>query len=301
MARMPGAKWSGEHSPRNKIQRYDIVCIHTIVGYAPAHAAHFSTSGGGTIWQSRDTKYRSAANLNGNHRIIAIENADHGAGFPKWSGDNVPPFTPQQIESIAKICAWAHKTHGIPLVACPNSKPGSRGIAYHRQGIDGNFSGYRYGGRVPGGEVWTEAYGKVCPGDARIAQIPQIIARARQLAGLDSSTPTNPEKDWFDMATKKDLEDVILKALASPRGQEFMANAFAKALRDGPVARREVVNLVLTALRSNRGVELMRSLIAMAFRDSNPLRREVRRIVWDTPVAGKEGNPSYFNAVRKAE
>src|SRR5690606_3406917 len=98
-ARMPGAKWSGEHSPRNKMQRYDIVCIHTIVGYAPAHAAHFSTSGGGTIWQSRDTKYRSAANLNGNHRVIAIENADHGAGFPYWdtNGSNVPPFTDKQI------------------------------------------------------------------------------------------------------------------------------------------------------------------------------------------------------------
>src|SRR5690606_20286001 len=302
MARMPGAKWSGEHSPRNKMQRYDIVCIHTIVGYAPAHAAHFSTSGGGTIWQSRDTKYRSAANLNGNHRIIAIENADHGAGFPKWSGDNVPPFTPQQIESIAKICAWAHKTHGIPLVACPNSKPGSRGIAYHRQGIDGNFSGYKYGGRVPGGEVWTESYGKVCPGDKRIAQIPQIIARAREIVGLGGTT--TPEKDWFDMATKKDLEEALYKVLESDRGQGLVANAVAFGLREGPVVRRELKEIVLEALASAQGIKVVRSLIAMAFRDSNPLRREFKELarhgVWDSPVANKKGAISHRNELLQA-
>src|SRR5690606_24278525 len=106
------------------------------------------------------------------------------------------------------------------------------------------------------------------------------------------------------MATEKDLEDAILKALSSPRGQEFMANAFAKALRDGPVARREVVNLVLTALRSNRGVELMRSLIAMAFRDSNPLRREVKELarhgVWGRPGANTKGAISHGNELLQA-
>jgi hypothetical protein len=173
------------------------VCIeHTIVGLAPAHAAHFSTSGGGKIYQSRDTRYRSAANLNGNHRIIAIENADHGPEFRPWNvndGHAVPSFTPAQVEAIAKILAWAHKTHGIPLVMAPNSRPGSRGVAYHRQGIDGNWAGYRYGGRVTGGEVWSSARGKVCPGDRRIAQIPQIIARAKQIAaGVTSTPPEDP-------------------------------------------------------------------------------------------------------------
>ena len=90
MARMPGAVWMGEQSPQVQMDRYDIVCVHTIVGYAPAHAAHFSTKADGTIIQSRDTAYRSAANLNGNHRVIAIENEDHGPAFggtptlPKW-------------------------------------------------------------------------------------------------------------------------------------------------------------------------------------------------------------------------
>ena len=120
--------------------RYDIVCVHTIVGYAPAHAAHFSTHADGAIDQSRDTAYRSAANLEGNHRVIAIENEDHGPAFggtpslPRWV-----PLTDAQVEACAQILAWAHNVHGIPLQLCPDSRPGSRGLAYHRQGIDGNF------------------------------------------------------------------------------------------------------------------------------------------------------------------
>lgn len=190
MATMLGAVWQGAHHDNGVMSRYDIVCVHTIVGYAPAHAAHFSTNAGGTIFQSRDTAYRSAANLNGNARVLAVENEDHGPSYGSWSGSNVPAFTNQQIESIAHICAWANATHGIPLVQCPNSRPGSRGIAFHRQGIPGNFAN----GLVPGGEVWSTSAGKVCPGDRRIAQMPQIIARARQLAGLDT-TPASEEGD----------------------------------------------------------------------------------------------------------
>lgn len=194
MARMPDARWLGEHAPvqsngqRKTMARYDVVCVHTIVGFAPAHAAHFSTHHDGRIDQSRDTRYQSGANLEGNPRVIAIENEDHGPAYGSWNvndGHAVPAFTDEQIEAIARICAWAHQTHGIPLEPCPDSKPDSRGIAYHRQGIDGNWSGYAFGGRVPGGEVWTKSTGKVCPGDRRIAQIPKIVARAREIVEGD--------------------------------------------------------------------------------------------------------------------
>ena len=184
---MPGAEFQGEHGSR-LMSHYDIVCIHTMDGKAPAHAAHFSTHADGRIDQSRDTEFRSGANENGNHRIIAIENEDRGPRFPDWDKDDghaVPAFTDEQIDAIARICAWAHQTHGIPLEPCPDSKPNSRGIAFHRQGIDGNWVDYAFSGRVPGGEVWTQSKGKVCPGDRRIAQIPKIIARASQIAEDD--------------------------------------------------------------------------------------------------------------------
>src|SRR5207253_4258987 len=123
----------------------------------------------GTILQSRDTAFRSGANLDGNHRVIAIENEDHGPAFPAWTGSDVPALTDAQVEAIARILSWAHDEHGIPLQLCPDSRATSRGLAYHRQGIDGNFTG-PFTGRVVGGEVWTTSPGKVCPGDRRIVQ-----------------------------------------------------------------------------------------------------------------------------------
>jgi len=199
MARMPGAIWQGEHGSK-PMDRYDIVCVHTIVGFAPAHAAHFSVRANGEILQSRDTSLRSGANLEGNHRVIAIENEDHGSAFGSWNtgdGHAVPDFTALQVEANARIVAWAHQTHGIPLVPNPNSRPTSRGVGYHRQGIDGNFlaDGYAYGGRVSGGELWTTSPGKVCPGDRRISRVPQIINRAIAIAGGDDMTPE--EHEWL--------------------------------------------------------------------------------------------------------
>lgn len=186
MAKMPGTRWLGEHGS-SLMTRYDIVCIHTIVGFAPAHAAHFSVHSDGTIDQSRDTRYKSAANLDGNPRIIAIENEDHGSPFPPWSGSDVPALTLAQVQANAAILRWAHETHGVPLQLCPDSRPTSRGLAYHRQGIDGNFT--TYPGRVAGGEVWSSSRGKVCPGDRRISQRGEILRLAIAMGDEDMPTP----------------------------------------------------------------------------------------------------------------
>lgn len=198
MAKMAEVEWLGEHGSATMTEAsLNKVCLHTIVGNPPAHAAHFSVWGNGHIGQSRDTKFQSAANLHGNDDVIAIECDDTGPEFGDWDHNNskeVPYFTAAQIESIAEILVWAYYVHGIPLVACPDSKDSSEGIAYHRQGIDGNFlaEGYAYPGRVPGGEVWTNFPGKACPGDRRISQIPAIIHRARVLAGLEPAPVPNP-------------------------------------------------------------------------------------------------------------
>lgn len=204
MARMPFATWDpASDGNSTKVCRPNIVCVHTIVGYAPAKAAHFSTRGDGYTWQHRDTERQSAANYLGNGDVIAIENADHGPEFPAWNtndGHAVPGFSAAQIEAIAKILVFCHRAHGIPLVLVPDTKPGRRGIAYHRMGIDSpnNFAGYAYTGRVSGGVLWTTATGKVCPGDRRITQlINEIIPRARVLAGIDA-----PPEDDVNLSDK---------------------------------------------------------------------------------------------------
>jgi hypothetical protein len=182
----------------------DIICVHTMVGTLAgswSYAAkagnpywHFGTGGDGQVWQCQDLRYRSAANLNGNHHVIPIENADMGPGFGPWSGrcGDVPPFTPIQQAKLTDLIEWLCRRYSIPPVLIPDSKPGRRGIGYHRQGIDP--------WRVSGGELWSKATGKCCPDDRRIRQltteiIPEVARRIRGGTRPPPPPPPPPEED----------------------------------------------------------------------------------------------------------
>lgn len=233
---MPGVIWKGDESSKRRMDRYDVFCIHTIVGYAPAHAAHFSVFADGDIYQSRDTAYTSAANLDGNHRVIASENEDHGTRFggtprlPQWV-----PLTDEQVSANAEIYAWLHAEHGIPLQMNPDSRPTSRGLGYHRQGIDGNFGGYAFPGRVPGGELWTEHLGKVCPTDARIAQLPDILAAARDLTDGDDMKPE--DFDQIRALVREEVQAAVAKA-----GDLVKIDVGTKAKRSLATVLKEIRN-----------------------------------------------------------
>jgi peptidoglycan hydrolase-like protein with peptidoglycan-binding domain len=181
-----------------RMTRYDIVCLHTMVGSLSGtdsyfrqsgyggSESHFGVGGNGTAYQWQDCRYTADANYRGSYRIISIETADIGPEFPKWNtndGRAVPAWTTQQVDAIAAIIAWCHKTYRIPLELIPDSKNTRKGVGYHRQGVQGYMVG--------GGEQWSTARGKVCPGDRRIAQIPTVISRAKQLiSGKHIPTPT---------------------------------------------------------------------------------------------------------------
>jgi len=212
MARYPGATWkplAADWAAQPRMRAFDIICIHTMVGglegtdtqfrvtNGPGFVgteSHFGTSWDGRVIQWQDTAYQAEANYNGNGHIISIENADWGAPFPQWSGSDVPAFTAQQIEAIAQIVAWACRTHSIPCVLIPDSKPGRRGIAPHRWGVPGYM--------VAGGEQWSTSQGKACPGDRRIGQLPQIISRAQQLLSgapqEDTVSMDDVVHSWYD-------------------------------------------------------------------------------------------------------
>lgn len=196
---------------------HDIVCVHTMVGSLagswswanrPGNAYwHFGTSGTGECWQCHSLRYRSASNLDGNGRIIPIENADMGPGFGPWSGrcGDVPPFTPAQQAKLIDLIEWLCREFDIPPVLVPDSRPGRRGIAYHRQGIDP--------WRVSGGELWSSSRGKCCPDGARINQLVNVIIPevARRIRG----GPVPQPEDWFDMASKAELEQVVREQVSS--------------------------------------------------------------------------------------
>ncbi|WP_369131856.1 N-acetylmuramoyl-L-alanine amidase [Modestobacter sp. I12A-02662] len=248
MARMPGAVWdplAGNWSSQPRMTAHDVICIHTMVGslegtdsyFTTGNGAgylgtesHYGTGGSGEIRQWQDTAHQADANLNGNSYVISVENADRGAPFPNWDigdGSQVPPFTEAQIEADARILAWesspaAHagcpstwtcRTVGIPLQLIPNTRREHRGVGYHRQGIEPWL--------VDGGVRWSNATGKVCPGNARVAQIPRIVERARQIrAGVP--TPIEEIKE-FDMA-------VLITAASSADGRIKRAPAIHTGL-----------------------------------------------------------------------
>lgn len=199
--------------------RHDIITVHTMVGTLPGSWSwsnrpggsywHFGTSGTGEAWQCQDLRYRSAANLNGNHRVIPIENADMGPGFGSWNGrcGSVPGFTTAQINKLVQLITWLCRTYNIPPVLIPDTAPGRRGISYHRQGIDP--------WRKPGTELWSKSRGKCCPDDRRIHQtinviIPRVQAALRggPLPPI-TTLPTTPPKEWDELATKKEIQEAV--------------------------------------------------------------------------------------------
>lgn len=184
------------------MRAHNIVCLHTMVGYLTSTDRYFRAVNGagyagteshygiggawggdvaagldGSIWQWQDLGHTADANLDGNAEVISIETADNA---PRLARD-IEPWTARQLESIIGLVAWlctpaahagcpgdweCHRS-GIPAALVPDTRPGRRGIAYHRQGVNP--------WRVDGGVSWSGSPGKACPGVARIGQIAQII------------------------------------------------------------------------------------------------------------------------------
>lgn len=148
-------------------------------------SSHFHIAFDGTVEQYIDTDHVSWASGEGNNDSISIET--QGDGTEKW--------TNEQITSIIGILRWANKTHGVPLDQMDSSRVGTKGIGWHRLGVDGKWFPSLpsiLAGRTQrgGGEKWSSASGKVCPGDLRIQQIPGIIAQAKNTPTTTTTTTT---------------------------------------------------------------------------------------------------------------
>lgn len=205
-----------------RMQSHDVICIHTMAGYFTGTDSMFHQSGyGGTeshfgisetgfAKQWQDLDYQADANLYGNPYCISIETADLDPDdfFPNWikTGEPIPPFTDYQLVKLIEICSWLIKYYNIPPTLIPDTKPGRRGIAYHRQGIDP--------WRVSGGVKWSDSYGKPCPGDARIHQIETIIVP--RLQGMEVDMPLSPEDlTAIDAIHRKYWDQVIVQGETS--------------------------------------------------------------------------------------
>lgn len=190
---------------------HDIICLHTMVGNLTGTDRMFKASGwtgteshfgvggkwadglDGVVYQWQDTEYTADANLNGNHRVLSIETADNA---PRAAAD-IEPWTEKQVDAIVLLLVYLCRTYSIPAVLIPDTAPGRRGIGYHRQGVQHSGGTHPAGFLQPGGELWSKAVGKECPGPARIKQIPGIIARVQGLLNPTKGIPVAETPDPF--------------------------------------------------------------------------------------------------------
>lgn len=204
-----------------KMKAHNIICAHTMVGYLTSTDEMFHKNGytgtestygiggkwggdkaadlDGVVYQWQDRDHTADANYLGNPEVISIETADNA---PKLERD-LERWTPAQADALIWLIAWecSLKAHedcpkdwtcrsgvdwkgvkvAIPPVMIPDTKPGRRGLAVHRQGCEhslgvGKVPGYL----VVGGVRWSLSVGKGCPGDARIDQFKHEIIPAVQ-------------------------------------------------------------------------------------------------------------------------
>lgn len=144
--------------------------------------SNFHVALDGHVEQYIDTSRLSAAEVEASNDAISIETAGHGHG--EW--------TPDQVSALIGLLRWINRQHGIPLRLKESSRPDEAGIGWHRLGINGNFplrpAILRGMNQRPGlgEETWSTAFGKECPGEDRILQIPDIVEAAA--LGVDSGT-----------------------------------------------------------------------------------------------------------------
>lgn len=252
--RYPAARWDPLGAQTEPMMwSHDIFCVHTMVGSLAGTSSMFHANGyGGTeshlgvgeskaqgIEQWQDGMHEADANLEGHHRVFSMETADYGGVFGKWdtsSDANVPPWTADQLDMIVDAIVWFCRkaTHagcpstwachqvGVPCVLVPDSKPGRRGIAYHKQGCDP--------WRVTGGEKWSTAYGKGCPGNRRIQQLTSTVI-PRAAAKLAGTAPV-PEDDMTPAEMTELKSYIQLMTVAGNNYTRQVVSASTKAVLD---------------------------------------------------------------------
>ena len=212
--------WDTKNGVKRRTIRPRVIILHTnAAGSAVSlqsnwnHAvnggtqAHFQVQGGfhpdGTVgaYQFLPTDREGVGSWNADPFAITIETQDNGA--TPIEKLRTTPWTPAQVEAIAQVCAVECRRWGIPA-RIADRWDGS-GIGWHRQWGINTVNAPSKGWGVPVGtqrgyvNPWTMAAGKTCPEDARIAQVPAVVARVQQILAGTGEGDGSTEVDDVDV------------------------------------------------------------------------------------------------------
>lgn len=186
----------------------DAIVLHVAAGEAASlqgwfnnpragASSHFYVRRDGTVEQYLPIDRISWSGVRSDQRAISIET--QGMGHGEW--------TAAQINAIVKIVRYCRdKYPTIPARQMTSSKRTEKGIGYHRLGVPGSYAQKALGKSQTGGELWSGAVGKICPGPDRIKQVPTIVAMVKGATTpakpTPKPTPSTPGKGYgVDVAT----------------------------------------------------------------------------------------------------
>lgn len=157
----------------------------------------------GQIDQLLDTEVRCVASGVADAWAIAVETEDNSAGHQH----DIDALTPEALASYIWLCRKLRQIHPtIPARRCTAATgPGAYGYGYHSQPMRERWGGSSH-------NPWTKHQGKTCPGDKKVRQYEDHIIPA--VTGGPVAPPA-PSKEWDEMATKKEIEDVVATRTAS--------------------------------------------------------------------------------------
>ena len=212
----PGATWRPMpgSSGRPKRRKGRGVGLHVAVYLGPSiydinlgtgNDAHLYVRKDGSVEQNVDLDLVAYAGVDGNSSMIWVETE---GGMGTAAQVDAELWTPPQAATLARIARWAHDTEGVPLQVMPDSRPTSRGVGTHRLGIDP--------WRVAGGESWSSHRGKQCPGAAKVAQVPAIVAAALGGPTQEDDMPLTADEKT-ELVTR--VRDAILFTALNDKGQ----------------------------------------------------------------------------------
>lgn len=267
----PGAKWRPiKHNfTDRKRTRTDGIILHVTgsdtasqLGWfnnpASGASSHLHIALDGTVEQYVDLDKIAWTSGDGSARTIGIETAGTGSG--SW--------TKAQLDALEDALVWLCERYRVPVRLMESSRSTERGIGWHRLGIDGNFpaSGL-LAGRTQrgGGEKWSKSRGKVCPGDARIRQIPALVERVAARHTEDDMPLTRADADLVvDRFLARRINHTAGQTAASNRESatierilgDTSAGGF-RAWKDLPALRAELAatRAALVALAKNTTVD----------------------------------------------